>query len=595
MLKKPKNPSSPELFPELEAFFHGRSSSAWRYFGAHPAKDANGTEGYRFRVWAPETPWVSVMGPFNNWDPLAAPLERKAEGIWEGFLPSLTAGTSYQYAVEQPDGGFVGKADPYAFHTAPSPHVSSRLWDPLSGDYTWGDQDWMGYRSHTPPQHLPMNLYECHLGSWRRTGDGHFLSYREVALYLVPYLKEMGFTHVEFLPLTEHPLEASWGYQCTGYFAPTSRFGSPDDFKYLIDQLHQAGIGVILDWVPAHFPRDAFGLHWFDGTPTYGRPGGKTPWDTTPFDLSRGPVRSFLLSSALFWLDRFHVDGLRIGSLSVLLDQEDSRSFLRELTAAVTAAHPDVLLMAEDGPEDITRPLSEGGLGFHFRWNAHTPAALWAGTLQSPTPASSQVLALSHDQVAHQKASLLSQLPVPERLRFSALRAYYTCFLASPGKKLLFMGAEYGQKGPWQFQHSLDWHLLRERTHLEVLSFFRSIHALYLEQPALWQRDDDPAALQVLESGPITAFLRLDDEGSPLLTVCNRSDKPIPAIRLGVPKGGNWTPLLHTEDAAFGGQGVELRPIHADKAPSHGHPRSLTLPLPPMSAVLLAPVRPQPV
>jgi len=589
LLKNPKNPSSPELFSELEAFFHGRSTCSWLYFGAHPAQDAAGTEGYRFRVWAPGASRVSVVGPFNNWDPLASPLKKDDSGVWAGFLPGLSPHTPYQYAVKQPDGSFVNKADPFAFYTSVFPHTSSRLWDPLSGSYVWSDQDWMAYRSHTPLRHRPMNLYECHLGSWRRTGDGHFLSYREVALYLVPYLKEMGFTHVEFLPIMEHPLEASWGYQSTGYFAPTSRFGSPDDFKYLIDQLHQAGIGVLLDWVPGHFPRDSFGLHRFDGSALYERPDEATLWGTSPFDLSRGPVRSFLLSSALYWIEQFHADGLRIGSLSVLQDREDGRSLLRDLSVALSAAHPDVLLTGEDGPEDLTRPLAEGGLGFHFRWDAHSPAALWAGTPQPPAP-SGHIAALSHDQTAHHGASLLRQLPVAESQRFPALRAYYTRFLASPGKKLLFMGAEYAQEGPWQFQHSLDWHLLRRRPHLEALTFFRTIHALYLEQPALWQRDDDPSALQVLESGPVTAFLRLDDEGSPLLAVCNLTDKPLTGLRLGVPKGGSWAVLLHTEDSAFGGCGADLSPIHADKVPGHGQPRSLTLDLPPLSAVLLAPV-----
>ena len=323
MSKYQENLSSNDLFLELEAFSEGRSTHAWKCFGAHPAKDESGAEGYLFRVWAPNAPKVTIIGDFNNWDLEATPMARVEGGIWEAFLPGLNRYDAYQYAIHKADGsGFIGKVDPYGFHSATRPDVSSKIYD-LDTGYQWGDRDWLAFRAKNPPYRRPMNIYECHLGSWRRTGEGEFLSYRDITSYLVPYVKEMGFTHVELLPVTEHPLDASWGYQCTGYFAATSRFGVPDDLKYLIDQLHQAGIGVIMDWVPAHFPRDAFGLYNFDGTPTYEyadpRKGEHREWGTDVFDFGRSEVRSFLFSSAMFWLEEYHMDGLRVDAVSSML------------------------------------------------------------------------------------------------------------------------------------------------------------------------------------------------------------------------------------------------------------------------------------
>ena len=309
-----------DLFLELEAFSEGRSCHAWRCFGAH-ADEVDGQSGCTFRVWAPNAKQVCVFGDFNGWDETAAPLEKVEGGIWQGFIPGLKRYDTYKYAIQGPDGKVVAKADPYAFHAETRPGNASKIYE--LDEYPWGDKSWLEYRAKNPPYRRPMNIYECHLGSWRRTGEGEFLSYRDTAHYLVPYVKEMGYSHVELLPVMEHPLDASWGYQVTGYFAATSRFGTPDDLKYLIDQLHQAGVGVILDWVPAHFPRDAFGLYHFDGTPTYEysdpRKGEHPDWGTQVFDLGRNEVRSFLFSNAMFWLEEYHADGLRVDAVSSML------------------------------------------------------------------------------------------------------------------------------------------------------------------------------------------------------------------------------------------------------------------------------------
>jgi len=617
LTKHPNAASAQFPIVEPEDFFHGLSTHAWQFFGAHFDPETN---GYRFRVWAPNAPAVSVIGVFNQWDPKANPMTCSESGIWETVISGLPPFTPYQYAVGQADGGFVGKCDPFAFYTNTPPHISSRLYDPEQITYAWGDQDWMSYRAHTAPYRQPMNIYECHLGSWRRTGEGTFLPYRDIALYLVPYLKEMGYTHVEFLPVTEHPMDSSWGYQCTGYFAASSRFGAPDDFKYLVDQLHQAGIGVILDWVPAHFPRDAFGLYQFDGTPTYESADPQTRltrWGTHRFDLSRGPVRSFLLSSALFWLEQYHADGLRIGALDAMLhpDQKDAphaRAFLQTLTSTISAAYPDVLMAAEGiAPSpDVTRPVSDGGLGFHFRWDTAwtndliryiqtdvknrviTPDVLPASLTR--TFSNPHILPLSHDDVAEEQGSFFQKMSGDDALRFAAIRAFYTYVMACPGKKLTFMGTEFVQREHWKSYYSLDWHLLGQTPHLKALSFFREINAVYLELPPLWERDHDPDALQWLCSDEVVAFLRYDRSGRAVLTACNFTSSA-QSRRLGVPSGGTWEPVFHTDDPVFSNQPVNPpAPQRAEKVPSHGLDRSLVLNLPPMSAVLYVSSRPVP-
>ena len=633
--------SSHDLFLELEAFTEGRSTHAWRCFGAHPAKDENDVDGYLFRVWAPNAPKITVIGDFNNWDLEATPMTKVEGGIWEAFVPGLNRYDAYQYAIHKADGsGFVGKCDPYGFHAATRPDVSTKLYD-LDTGYQWGDRDWFAFRAKNPPYRRPMNIYECHLGSWRRTGEGEFLSYRDITGYLVPYVKEMGFTHVELLPVTEHPLDASWGYQCTGYFAATSRFGTPDDLKYLIDQLHQAGVGVIMDWVPAHFPRDAFGLYNFDGTPTYEyadpRKGEHKEWGTDVFDFGRPEVRSFLFSSAMFWLEEYHMDGLRVDAVSSMLYLDYNRKagewlpnvngghenleaikFFQDLNTAIFAAHPDVLMIAEESTAwpKVTKPVDDGGLGFNFKWNMGWMNDICHYIKLDPyfrqfnhrditfslmyAFSENYILPLSHDEVVHMKGSFFGKMPGDNPLKFAGVRAFYAYMMTHPGKKLTFMGAELGQWNEWHFEYSLDWHLLQYAPHRQTQDFVKAINAFYLENAPLWEQDDSWQGFQWLcaddNTANTVAFLRWDRKGNPLIVVCNFSPEHRNGYRVGAPFGGSWGVAFNTDDPAFGGEGLgDKEPIKTEKIPCHDQQQSFAIDLPPMSAVIYRCVRKNPV
>ena len=541
---------------------------------------------------------VSLIGDFNGWDINATPMEQVEGGIWEAFVPGLKRYDAYQYAIHKEDGSFVGKADPYGFHCATRPDVSTKIYD-LDTGYQWGDQDWLSYRAKNPPYRRPMNIYECHLGSWRRTGEGEFLSYRDIASYLVPYVKELGYTHVEFLPVTEHPLDASWGYQCTGYFAATSRFGIPDDLKYLIDQLHQAGVGVILDWVPAHFPRDAFGLYHFDGTPTYEysdpRKGEHPDWGTQVFDLGRNEVRSFLFSNAMFWLEEYHADGLRVDAVSSMLYLDYGRQdgtwmpnihggkenleaieFFQKLNTTIFAAHPDVLMIAEESTAwpKVTYPVDDGGLGFNFKWNMG-----W---------------------MVHMKGSFLGKMPGDNPEKFAGVRAFYTYMLTHPGKKLSFMGAEIGQWNEWHYEYSLDWHLLQYEPHKKLHAFFKAANALYLAESPLWEQDDSWQGFQWLcaddNKADTVAFLRWDREGKPLIVVCNFSPVHRKGYYVGAPFAGTWAPIFNTDAEEFGGSGLgDTAPLKTVNTPCHDQEQALSIDLPPMSAVIYRCTRRNPV
>ena len=613
----------------VQAYTSGEAVRAWEFMGSH-AQERDGQQGYVFRVWAPHAQGVSVVGDFNRWDEASNPLAPIGGGLWEGFIPGLERYDIYKYAIRSRDGRTLMKADPYAFHAETRPGNASKLYE--LGSYQWNDQSWLDYRKKNPVYHRPLNIYEVHLGSWRRTGDGEFLSYRGIADYLVPYVKEMGFTHVEFMPLTEHPLDDSWGYQCTGYFAATSRFGTPDDLMYLIDQLHQAGVGVILDWVPAHFPKDAFGLYEFDGEPCYEyqdmRKGEHADWGTRVFDYGRSEVRSFLFSSALFWLEMFHIDGLRVDAVASMLYLDYGRQggewvpnvhggnenleavdFLQKLNERIFAEHDDVMMIAEESTAwpKVSHPVSEGGLGFNLKWNMGWMNDVLHYMKLDPyfrqynhrditfsffyAFSENFILPLSHDEVVHMKGSLLNKMPGTYEDQFHGVRAFYTYMLTHPGKKLLMMGSEFGQWNEWHFEYSLDWHLMDNEINRKTKDFFQAANHLYLAQPALWQEDFSWEGFEWIYADDNQAntisFLRKDDKGDFLVTVCNFSPVDRTGYRIGVPVPGAYTCIFNTDDVSFGGEGRgDKEPVKSTYTPCHEREQSIVITLPPMSAVI---------
>ncbi|MCI8651927.1 MAG: 1,4-alpha-glucan branching protein GlgB [Oscillospiraceae bacterium] len=618
----------------LERFAQGSEVHLQDFLGCHPTKD-----GRVFRVWAPHAQAVHIMGDFNGWATDQCPMENIGSGVWEGFVPGLQTYDTYKYAIHTAAGEVLAKADPFAFHAETRPANGSKVYD-LEG-YQWGDKKWLDWRKKNPVYSAPLNIYEMHLGSWRRTGEDEFLSYRDMAKYLVPYIKEMGFTHVELMPITEHPLDMSWGYQCTGYFAATSRFGTPHDFMYLVDELHKAGIGVILDWVPSHFPRDGFGLYHFDGEPCFEyadpRKGEHKEWGTMVFDFGRNEVRSFLISSALFWLEQFHIDGLRVDAVASMLYLDYNRqggewipnihgghenleavSFLQALNTAVFANHPDVLMIAEESTAWplVTAPVSEGGLGFNLKWNMG-----WMNDIQhyikldpyfrqynhkditfSLMYAFSEnfILPLSHDEVVHMKGSLLNKIPGEYSEKFAGVRAFYTYMLTHPGKKLLMMGSEFGQWNEWHYEHSLDWHLLEEnRENRDIKAFFQAANNLYLQRSELWEVDFNWEGFQWLEADDhnanTVAFLRKNKKGDFLVIVCNFSPVHREGYRVGVPVGGKYEALLNSDDAAFGGAGLGNKtPVSTESVPCHNQEQSMIIDLPPMASMIFRCTRKNP-
>jgi len=611
----------------IAGFFCHTPGSAWSVMGAHPLQRED-LSGWFFRVWAPHAKSVSVAGSFNDWSETANPMTQTDNGIWECFIPGPSVYDSYKYVLETEDGRLLYKADPFAFHAETRPANASKLFD-LSG-YHWGDSQWLRYRERRPIHQRPLNIYEVHLGSWRRDRWGNFLSYRDVAGWLIPYLKEMGFSAVEFLPLTEHPLDRSWGYQTTGFFAPTSRFGTPHDFMYLVDQLHQAGIIVIMDWTPACFPLDEHGLALFDGKACF------EPEDpdvallplqgTHVFDFDRQEVQDFLASSALFWLREYHIDGLRLGGISsmVYLDYEgrpytpnekggrenlSAAAFLRRLNDTLRSQYPYAIMISEGSSSwpCVTQPASENpsSLGFSFKWDLG-----WMGdtlhylqmdpiyrqfnqkSLSAPLSyalSENFLLPLSHDVTAHR--SLIGRMVGSDSQKFDMARAFYLYMLTHPGKKLLMMGTEFGQTGPWRCEQSLDWHLLDYLPFRQHQTYFRAANQFYLEQSPLWELDHSLEGFEWItsdSSSNILAYLRRDKAGQTLLIAVNFSPVGKAAYRLGVPEEGGWQVLFHSDATAFGGEGrVVNRPIQSVHIPSHHRERSIVIDLPPLTGMVL--------
>ncbi|MFC2041259.1 1,4-alpha-glucan branching protein GlgB [Chloroflexota bacterium] len=617
---------------DLYLFNEGSHFRLYEKLGAHPLT-VNNQKGTYFAVWAPDAKQVSVIGDFNGWDRACHYLQPKGQsGIWEGFVPGVGKGAIYKYHItSRYKGSKIDKADPFATYSEISPKTASILWDL---EYVWRDQKWMANRQKHNGLDNPIAIYELHPGSWKRMLEegNRSLSYRELATELADYVQQMGFTHVEFLPIMEHPFFGSWGYQITGYFAPTSRYGTPQDFMYLIDCLHQHGIGVILDWVPSHFPTDEHGLGLFDGTHLYEhahpQKGFHPDWKSYIFNYGRSEVQSFLISNALFWLGKYHVDGLRVDAVASMLYLDYSRkkgewipnkyggrenleaiSFLRRLNEEVYKNYPDVQMAAEESTAwpMVSRPTYLGGLGFGMKWDMG-----WMhDTLQymSLDPIHRKyhhneltfrmlyafnenfVLPLSHDEVVYGKGSLLGKMPGDDWQKFANLRLLLGYMYAQPGKKLLFMGAELGLWREWDHDGSLDWHLLEYQRHAEVQKWVKSLNQLYRREPALYEMDCEPGGFEWIDASDalqsVISFVRKGKSTDDItLVVCNFTPTTHLKYRVGAPRGGFWKELLNSDAKEYGGSGQgNPKSLRASKTPTHGRPYSIEVTLPPLAVV----------
>ncbi len=614
---------------DLHLAGEGRHESLYEKLGAHPSQD-----GVAFAVWAPNARNVSVVGDWNDWDGSADPMEQRGDsGIWETIVPEAAEGSLYRFEITARDGARLLKSDPYAFATEVPPANASRV---FVSRHEWADDAWLERRRSSEPLAQPVSIYEVHLGSWRRAPDGGPLSYRDLARQLADYVGELGFTHVELLPVMEHPYSGSWGYQVTGYFAPTARFGDPDDFRWFVDHLHEHGIGVILDWVPAHFPRDEWALARFDGTALYEhedpRRGAHPDWGTLVFNFGRNEVRNFLLANALYWLREHHADGIRVDAVASMLYLDYSRGegewvpnefggredldaveFLKELNLLVHGREPGVISAAEESTAwpGVSRPTYLGGLGFGFKWNMgwmHDTLdyfqrdAIYRRFHHHQLTFSLMyafsenfVLPLSHDEVVHGKRSLAEKMPGDGWQKLANLRALYAYMWAHPGKKLLFMGGEVAQWTEWDAESSLDWQLLEDRDHQGVQTLVRDLNRLYRDTPALWEVDFDPDGFRWLEpndaAGNVIAFARIGaDRRRQLVCVCNLSPVPRYGYRVGMPLSGQWREVLNTDSDYYGGSGVgNLGAVDAEEIAWHDQPYSAELTLPPLGVVWLVP------
>jgi len=621
---------------DIYLFRSGAHVRLYQALGAHLVGEGP-EQGVRFAVWAPNAARVSVVGDFNGWNPSADEMNPRwdGSGIWEGFVPTLAHGALYKYHVvsRANDGYQVEKSDPFAFCCEQPPRTASRVW---KLDYQWSDQEWMSERARKNALDSPCSVYELHLGSWRRdpADRSRLPRYRELAHELAEYVREMGYTHVELMPVTEHPFYGSWGYQTTGYFAPTARYGSPQDFMYFVDHLHANGIGVILDWVPSHFPSDQHGLAYFDGTHLYEhadpRQGFHPEWSSCIFNYGRHEVRSFLLSSALFWLDKYHVDGLRVDAVASMLYLDYGRQhgdwvpnehggrenlkaieFLRALNEAVYRDHPDVQTIAEESTAwpAVSRPVYTGGLGFGLKWNMgwmhdtlkyFSTDPLFRSYRQEQITFSlwyafseNFILPLSHDEVVHGKGSLMGKMPGDEWQQFANLRCLFGYMWTHPGKKLLFMGCDFGQRREWQHDEGLEWFVLDYPLHRGVRDWVKDLNRYYRSRPALFEQDFASPGFEWIDhrdaQNSVISFLRKGTTDAALVAVvCNFTPVPRLSYQLGVPRPGFWREALNSDAIAYGGSGMgNLGGTHSLAQPAHGSPCSLSLTLPPLSALVL--------
>jgi 1,4-alpha-glucan branching enzyme len=598
---------------------------AYEILGCHPIGDG----GSVFRAWAPDAKAISVVGDFNGWDVDLNTMERISEGgIWECTVSGLIEFDIYKYAVKKSDGTRVLKSDPYGYHFETRPSNASRVYH--LDRYEWNDAEWQRKKDLNSIYDCPINIYEVHFGSWQRYPDGNPFSYRTMASELIPYVRDMGYTHIELLPMMEYPFDGSWGYQVTGYFAPTSRYGTPEDFMQFIDLCHQAGIGVIMDWVPAHFPKDENGLYRFDGGCCYEYPdprkGEHLEWGTCVFDYGRPEVRSFLISNALFWLDKYHIDGIRVDAVASMLYLDYNRrngewipnihggrenleavDFLRRLNEEVFHAYPKTLMIAEESTAWplVSRPTSTGGLGFNYKWNMGWMNDMLRYMSLDPLArkynhdnltfsffyafSENFMLPISHDEVVHGKCSLINKMPGSYEEKFASVRAFMSYMIAHPGKKLMFMGCEFGQFKEWDFESGLDWLLLDYEAHRMLKNFSRSLNHFYLDSPQLWENDFSWEGFSWIANDDykqsVICFRRIDHRGNELIVVCNFNPVRRDNYRIGVPLQGAYAEVFSTDVPEFGGEGILNGIVTSENKPMHGFAQSVSLTLPPLSVL----------
>ena len=624
------NYSFNEARPALEIFHTGDSVRAYDFLGAHLV-NRNDKNGVVFRVWAPTARSVSVAGDFNNWNNEANYMYNIGYGVWEVFVEGVKEFCTYKYCIESEYGDRLMKADPYAFHAQTRPGQASVVYD--IENYSWNDSEWFNKRKENNISSSPMNIYEMHAGSWRKYPDGNFFNYQKLADELIPYLKEMHYTHVQLMPIMEHPYDGSWGFQTTGYYAPTSRYGTPSDFMAFVDKLHGEGIGVILDWVPSNFPTDDFGLARFDGSPLYESNDPKTSkrdsWGTCLFNYARFEVTSFLVSCAMFWLDKYHIDGLRIGALSSMLyldygkaegewepnkfggkENLDAVDFVKRLNTAVHMYHPDVMMFAEENTSwpKLTHKIEDGGLGFDFKWNMgwmndmlHYMSlnSMWRPFNHDSLTFSFYyafsekfLLPISHDEVSHGKGSLIKQMPGKYDEQFAGVRAFITYMYAHPGKKLVFMGTEIGQFDEWNHEEAIQWDLLEFEKHKKLRTFFKELNKFYLDCKPLYELDTVWKGFDWIHhddyTNSVIAFKRTDKNGDEIVSVCNFQPIRRDEYCIGVPKYGLYDEVFNSDEERFGGSGVvNGNNIKTEVMKIHGFDQGLSLTLPPLSVIYL--------